>query len=162
MTALGVLCCITCTLLASFFLLHLSHGQVGVLCCFALFVCLTLLASFFLPSHLSFKNMYYALLIYMYIHAVQIDVNIHSCSPFSPSLYLSLSVPIPCSTVTCQPVHHRPRASSLPPPCLPPSARQPDCRHCAITPSSSTYLAVDATTSLSVSALHVYTFGHYL
>ena len=26
----------------------------GVLCCFALFVCLTLLASFFLPSHLSF------------------------------------------------------------------------------------------------------------
>ena len=31
-------------------------------CCFALFVCLTLLASFFLPSHLSFKN------IYMYIH----------------------------------------------------------------------------------------------
>ena len=30
----------------------------GVLCCFALFVCLTLLASFFLLSHLSFKNMY--------------------------------------------------------------------------------------------------------
>ena len=29
-----------------------------MLCCFALFVCLTLLASFFLPSHLSFKNMY--------------------------------------------------------------------------------------------------------
>ena len=26
----------------------------GVLCCFALFVCLTLLASFFLSSHLSF------------------------------------------------------------------------------------------------------------
>ena len=35
----------------------------GVLCCFALFVCLTLLASFFLPSHLSFKNMY----IYVYV-----------------------------------------------------------------------------------------------
>ena len=35
----------------------------GVLCFFALFVCLTLLASFFLPSHLSFKNMY----MYMYI-----------------------------------------------------------------------------------------------
>ena len=30
----------------------------AVLCYFALFVCLTLLASFFLPSHLSFKNMY--------------------------------------------------------------------------------------------------------
>ena len=28
----------------------------GVLCCFALFVCLTLLASFFLLSHLSFKT----------------------------------------------------------------------------------------------------------
>ena len=28
----------------------------GVLCCLALFVCLTLLASFFLPSHLSFKT----------------------------------------------------------------------------------------------------------
>ena len=33
-------------------------SALGVLCCFALFVCLTLLASFFLPSHLSFKNMY--------------------------------------------------------------------------------------------------------
>ena len=37
----------------------------GVLCCSALFVCLTLLASFFLPSHLSFKNMY--MYMYMYI-----------------------------------------------------------------------------------------------
>ena len=32
--------------------------MLGVLCCFALFVCLILLASLFLPSHLSFKNMY--------------------------------------------------------------------------------------------------------
>ena len=40
----------------------------GVLCCFALFVCLTLLASFFLPSHLSFKNMY----MYMYIYNVHV------------------------------------------------------------------------------------------
>ena len=30
--------------------------HVGVLCCFALFVCVTLLASFFLPSHLSLKT----------------------------------------------------------------------------------------------------------
>ena len=30
----------------------------GVLCWFDFFVCLTLLASFFFPSHLSFKNMY--------------------------------------------------------------------------------------------------------
>ena len=39
----------------------------GVLCCFALFVCLTLLASFFLPSHLSFKN------VYMCFHFVAIN-----------------------------------------------------------------------------------------
>ena len=32
----------------------------GVLCCFALFVCLTLLASFFLPSHLSFVSHAYS------------------------------------------------------------------------------------------------------
>ena len=40
---------------------HFFLGKVtalGVLCFFALFVCLTLLASFFLPSHLSFKNMH--------------------------------------------------------------------------------------------------------
>ena len=35
-----------------------NAGSVRVLCCFALFVCLTLRASFLLPSHLSFKNMY--------------------------------------------------------------------------------------------------------
>ena len=39
-------------------LYHYIHVYTCVLCCFALFVCLTLLASFFLPSHLSFKNMY--------------------------------------------------------------------------------------------------------
>ena len=47
-------------------IIHVRLGKVtalGVLCCFALFVCLTLLAAFFLaafflPSHLSFKNMY--------------------------------------------------------------------------------------------------------
>ena len=37
---------------------YVIYVCVHVLCCFALFVCLTLLASFFLPSHLSFKNMY--------------------------------------------------------------------------------------------------------
>ena len=53
-------CCLQCIYMynggSSFF-----SGKVtalGVLCCFTLFVCLTLLASFFLPSHLSFKNMY--------------------------------------------------------------------------------------------------------
>ena len=45
----------------------------GVLCCFALFVCLTLLASFFLPSHLSFKNMY----MYIYTRHVKIHCDSH-------------------------------------------------------------------------------------
>ena len=39
---------------SSFFLGKVT--ALGVLCCFALFVCLTLLASFFLPSHLSLKH----------------------------------------------------------------------------------------------------------
>ena len=39
-------------------IMYMKMTALGVLCCFALFVCLTLLASFFLPSHLSFKNMY--------------------------------------------------------------------------------------------------------
>ena len=38
--------------------LYTKYMYMSVLCCFALFVCLTLLASFFLPSYLSFKNMY--------------------------------------------------------------------------------------------------------
>ena len=41
-----------------------SFMYMGVLCCFALFVSLILLASFFLPSHLSFKNMY----MYLNVH----------------------------------------------------------------------------------------------
>ena len=44
---------ITCTEHASNEAAHFFLGKVtalGVLCCFALFVCLTLLASFFLPS----------------------------------------------------------------------------------------------------------------
>ena len=48
---------------SSFFLGKVT--ALGVLCCFALFVCLTLLASFFLPSHLSFKNMYIAMGTYL-------------------------------------------------------------------------------------------------
>ena len=59
------------------------YMHLGVLCCFALFVCLTLLASFFLPSHLSFKNMHMQFMktqcdstlhghdrIHMYIHSI--------------------------------------------------------------------------------------------
>ena len=40
------------------FIIALASAKhaLGVLCCFALFVCLTLLASFFLPSHLSNRD----------------------------------------------------------------------------------------------------------
>ena len=41
---------------SSFFLGKVT--ALGELCCFALFVCLTLLASFFLPSQLSLKHVY--------------------------------------------------------------------------------------------------------
>ena len=47
----------------------------GVLRCFALFVCLTLLASFFLPSHLSFKNMY---LTYTFISHAHTHTHTHT------------------------------------------------------------------------------------
>ena len=55
---------------SSFFLGKVT--ALGVLCCFALFVCLILLASFFLPSHLSFKNMYMynCLLVCMYMQYI--------------------------------------------------------------------------------------------
>ena len=47
---------------------HVQVTALGVLCCFALFVCLTLLASFF---HLSLKHVYYSLHVSMYLHDVQ-------------------------------------------------------------------------------------------
>ena len=56
-------------------LIFLRKGKVtalGVLCCFALFVCLTLLASFYLPSHLSFKTCT-CTCIYMYM-----EIHMHS------------------------------------------------------------------------------------
>ena len=46
-----------------------------ILCCFALFVCLTLLASFFLPSHLSFKNMYMYISTLMYHTALKMGTS---------------------------------------------------------------------------------------
>ena len=53
-----------------------SLSGLGVLCCFALFVCLTLLASFF---HLSFKHVciQVCIIIYMYIH---VHVHVSGCS----------------------------------------------------------------------------------
>ena len=62
---------------SSFFLGKVT--ALGVLCCFALFVCLTLLASFFLPSHLSFKNMYmYSSCVYMTLY--YLDYSVHMWS----------------------------------------------------------------------------------
>ena len=58
---------------SSFFLGKVT--ALGVLCCFALFVCLTLLASFFLPSHLSlkhvqctYKSQHTCTMLYMYMY----------------------------------------------------------------------------------------------
>ena len=50
--------CVCCIVKATPSIYTCTCAALGVLCCFALFVCLTLLASFFFPSHLSFKNMY--------------------------------------------------------------------------------------------------------
>ena len=63
---LFVYCAFTCTCGSSFFLGKVT--ALGVLCCFALFVCLTLLASFF---HLSFKN--------MYVHVLHVHVCTCTC-----------------------------------------------------------------------------------
>ena len=54
---MSVRACICPTQGSSFFLGKVT--ALGVLCCFALFVCLNLLASFFLPSHLSLKTCIY-------------------------------------------------------------------------------------------------------
>ena len=40
------------------FVLDLSHNETVTIGCAVLFVCLTLLASFFLPSHLSLKHVH--------------------------------------------------------------------------------------------------------
>ena len=60
----------------------------GVSCCFALIVvCLNLLASFFLPSHLSLKHVYiYILHVHMYItHAPGIHTHtLSTCLRFPP------------------------------------------------------------------------------
>ena len=66
-TALGVLCCfalfVCLTLLASFFLPSRLLLNMYMLCCFALFVCLTLLASFFLSSFSSLIKHVHAVLL---------------------------------------------------------------------------------------------------
>ena len=63
---------------SSFFLGKVT--ALGVLCCFALFVCLTLLVSFFLPSHLSFKNMYMALYLHCLLAALSVQEVLVDCT----------------------------------------------------------------------------------
>ena len=48
----------------------------GVLCCFALFVYLTLLASFFFPSHLSF--VYIIIIIILCVHIYDRNVQVEA------------------------------------------------------------------------------------
>ena len=51
-------------------------------------VCLTLLASFFLPSHLSFKNMY------MHVHLILYFIVLLECLPYSLSPLSPLPLPL--------------------------------------------------------------------
>ena len=82
--------------MGSFFLGKVT--ALGVLCCFALFVCLTLLASFFLPSHLSFKNMYihtcciYILYILIANKASQLMGKVFQNTSSTDSKYISCNI----------------------------------------------------------------------
>ena len=72
----------TCTFIYMYMYMYINvHARksdcLGVLCCFALFVCLILLASFFLPSHLSFKNMYLSKIVIAYSMCI---VHVHVCT----------------------------------------------------------------------------------
>ena len=73
----------------------------GVLCCFALFVCLTLLASFFLPSHLSFKHMYVHVnvlaCVHVHTHCTDQPQGIKRLCFNAFSDFFSVSVHVQCS-----------------------------------------------------------------
>ena len=62
---------------SSFFLGKVT--ALGVLCCFALFVRLTLLASFFLPSHLSLKDVFCACAYMCDVCTCIIHVHVQTC-----------------------------------------------------------------------------------
>ena len=71
-----------------------------VLYCFALFVCLTLLASFFLPSRLSLKHV----CMYVYMHArVCMYVCMHICMHACMHVYVCMYV----CTYVCMSRHNR-------------------------------------------------------
>ena len=60
---------------SSFFLGKVT--ALGVLCCFALFVCLFDLASFFLPSHLSLKTCTYILGVGQNVIIIRIIIHLY-------------------------------------------------------------------------------------
>ena len=65
-----------------------------MLCCFALFVCLTLLASFFLPSHLSLKTCTCTVYVHvqcMYMYIVYIYSTLYTCTVHS--IHVLVQVP---------------------------------------------------------------------
>ena len=72
-----IICGITLDILE---LEDMGHSTaLGVLCCFALFVCLTLLASFFLPSHLSF-SIYFIIICGITLDILELEDMGHSVS----------------------------------------------------------------------------------
>ena len=70
-----------------------------MLCCFALFVCLTLLASFFLPSHLSLKHVHVYSPSPSYICLFVRDMVGWVILPFFSFLFLQASVLCTCSSM---------------------------------------------------------------
>ena len=82
-------------------------SALGVLCCFALFVCLTLLVSFFLPSHLSLKTCIRTLYMYMYMTlcnvCTKVDYNIVHTGPANKPIYVDIQCHVHLSfTYTCR------------------------------------------------------------
>ena len=64
----------------------------GVLCCFAMFVCLTLLASFFLPSHLSLKHVYTCTICGNYLYNMYEKTGYQTCDTCVDQAYYPLSM----------------------------------------------------------------------
>ena len=86
---------------------HVKVTALGMLCCFALFVCLTLLASFFLPSHLSLKH------VYMHTVTRHYEGNLkqkHTIHVFAKSKEINPSCTCTCTCTVC---NHTPPAGTL-------------------------------------------------
>ena len=84
-----------------------GDSALGVLCCFALFVCLTLLASFFLPSHLSLKtcthvnvHCMYSVQCTLYTEIASI-IHVYMYNASEHELFISLTSFVAQSTYSC-------------------------------------------------------------